>query len=393
MGVDDYHEHSRKEPPVYRVAFGIGCWNFGLRHKGSFAVDLNHYVALLKAELEKVPSLDALEIVTLDDEDVEFDEGDLRESDAGPALFADESLLEVTFDLYIPFRIQKEVAGPGFLPSETNAENFRVHIRYPYYGPVSFVSLINDGECSSPSTAIRIVRKYIDFQLKSLSDDVVFEFVGPSPFHADLRVEGYATPNQTTDIFECEQSRRPGYADITFRCCTKNFETEGEACEALFDGLEDELGLFYGIHRDDFSRRRDWGKIEQLTSNLSEGFKTTGWHKSLWAAGATGRDLAALHFSLVQFEAAHLLNKHSTERAYRETYDRKRLAFLKDFLESAIKDRPVFPMRQMAELMEFIEKRRSKSVELLIIMMAALIGGLMGLIGGVLGSLITSMVK
>lgn len=379
------HQGAEAEVPTFRVAFGVGCWDFGLLHDSPFPLDLNQYVALLRKGLEAVSSLNNLEIVPFEDEEIEINEGYLTETDAGPTILSHDLLYHVEFDLYIPFRIQKELIGPH-VQSETRTENFRVHIHYLYHSPVSYVELIKDNDSSQPSTAMRVVREYMKNQLDQSSSNVIFTFVGPTPFHADFLIEGYVTQNQTDNIFDCELLDHPGYADITFRYCTDTIRTIEEACEALFHELDDELSLFYKIHRNDSQKHERWAEIEQITSNLTEHFKKSGWRERLRTARTRGRELAALYVSLAQFEADHILDEHYTNTAYRSLYKSKNSAFMRSFLESALKDRPVFPTKQMTDLMAFIESRRSKTIELLIVLIAAVVGG-------IVGSLITSIAK
>ncbi len=381
----DNHQGAETEVPTSRVAFGVGCWDFGLRHDSSFPLDLNQYIALLRKGLEAVSSLNNLEIVPFDDEEIEIKEEYLTETDAGPAIFLPGLLDHIKFDLYIPFRIQKELTK-SYVQPETRTENFRVHIHYPYYSPVSYVELIKDNASSHPSTAMKVVREYMKSQLDQSPSNVIFTFVGPTPFHADFQIEGYITQNQTDNVFDCELLDSPGYADITFRYCIDDIRTIEDACEALFNELDHELSLFYEIHRNDSQKYERWAEIEQITSNLTEHFKNSGWRERPRTARTRGRELAVLYVSLAQFEADHILDEHYINTAYRSIYGSNSSALMKSFLESALRDRPVFPTKQMTDLMAFIESRRSKTIELLIVLIAAVVGG-------IVGSLITSIAK
>ena len=379
------HQGAKAEVPTFRVAFGVGCWDFGLRHDSPFPIDLNQYIALLREGLEAVSSLNNLEIAPRDREEIEINEEHLTETDAGPAILSHGLLYRIKFDLYVPFRIQKGLIG-SHVQSETKTENFRVHVHYPYHSPVSYVELIKDNKSSDPSTAMQVFREYMRDQLDQSSSNVIFTFVGPTPFHADFQIEGYSTRNQTDNIFDHEQLNHPGYADITFRYCTDDIRTIEDACETLFYELDYELSLFYEIHRNDSQKYERWAEIEQVTSNLTEHFKKSGWRERLCTARTRGRELAALYVSLAQFEADHILDEHYTNTAYRNIYKSKSSAFMKSFLEAALRDRPVFPTKQTTDLMAFIEGRRSKTVELLIVLIAAVVGG-------IAGSLITSIAK
>jgi len=70
----------------------------------------------------------------------------------------------------------------------------------------------------------------------------------------------------------------------------------------------------------------------------------------------------------------------------RETYSTDEPTYLESFVKRAMQDRQVFPTQQVNQLATFLEKRRSKAVELFIILSASLIGG-------VAGSLLTLLAK
>ena len=371
-------QEEETELPVYRVPFGIGSLNFGLRNDGSVTLSGIDYCDLLRAELETIPTLNNLEIDHFNDEEIEFGERDLIETRSGTAIFPDgNSILGIKFDLYIPLRTQEEIVGRYFTP-RIKTEHFRIHIRYPYHGPVTFVELINNEESSDPSTAVRIVREYIEDQLRRLPGNVIFVFVGPSPFHADLYIEGHKTPNLTNNTFECKQLDEIGYADITFRCCVDDIPTESDACEALFEKLERDLGLFYQIHRDDVEKSQQWSDIELISSSLVEHLNARSLRGRLRTLCRRGRDLKALHVSLTEFESDHILHEHYINRQYRKLSESNSDGFPNSFLESALGDRPIYPVRQMTELMSFCEKRRSEAVEWLIVIIAGLVGGIAG---------------
>ena len=377
----DNCENIEADIPAFRVPFGVGYWDFGLRYDGPvpFTLDLEQYITRLRAGLEADPSLNNLEIVPWPLEKTIFTQSNLRETDTGPAIFPGRSisLHRIKFDLHIPRRYHRELTEP--FPTELETENIRFHVHYPFYGPVCFVELIDTDTSSDPSKAIVVARRYMQRWLNKPSNEVVFTTIGPSPFHADFYIEGHKTPNNTDRAFEYEILKTRGYADVTFRCCTEQYKTAMEARSALFYALEDELDLFYEIQRRDSESYRQWDDVQQLASNVIEQFKITGWaqlHHTL----TRGRKLAALRVSLVEFEQGNLLKEHALNTACRRVYGDGRITFLKSFIDDKLKDRRMFLTKQLIDLVEFIERRRSKSLEFLIVLIAALIGGIAGTI-------------
>ena len=154
-------------------------------------------------------------------------------------------LSEIKFDLQVPFPRQDELASPG-TSTKTLTEKFRVHVRYPYHRPVSFVELV-DEECrGSGASAIRPVREYLASQLSASESTVVFDFIGPSPFHADMTIQLRNRAGANAPTFECEKTESRAYAKLNFWWMDDSVEAD-DVCKRLFDELEDELDVFYLI--------------------------------------------------------------------------------------------------------------------------------------------------
>lgn len=111
---------------AYRVDFGVGCWDFGLRHDGPvpFSLDLEQFIARLRTGLEADSSLNNLDILPFKLESkIALNEWNLRETDEGLAIFPSHSLSlrRLKFDLHIPRRYHNELTEP-FL-TDFKAEN------------------------------------------------------------------------------------------------------------------------------------------------------------------------------------------------------------------------------------------------------------------------------
>jgi hypothetical protein len=130
----------------------------------------------------------------------------------------------ISFDLFIPFRLQEEVF---YGESVENCERFSVRIFYGYEFPVTVVSPRDDRFKPSEngfSRSIPIIREFIDSKSKS-SGSFKFTCMGPSPFHAEflvnksspdgepIRVEKslgydkiYITPRNNSDVSNIKES-------------------------------------------------------------------------------------------------------------------------------------------------------------------------------------------
>ena len=365
----DNWENVETDIPAFRVDFGVGSWDFGLRHDGPvpFKLELEEYIARLKTGLEADPSLNNLKITPwpLEKQTI-FTQWNLRETDTGPAIFPDRSLLihRIKFDLHIPRRYHKELTEP--FPTRFKTENVRVHVHYHLYGAVCFVELIDADTSPDPFTAVVVGRRYLERWLNKASNEVVFDIVGPSPLHAEFLIEGYKTPNATDHAFECNIDYQ-GNKKVTFRCCTDQYQTATEACSALFYALGDELDLFYQAMRQETKSLKQWSALQLLSSSVIEGFE--GFKINKWAqihhTLTRGSKLTALRVSLVKFEQGNLEREHALNTAYRRVYRGGRITFLKSLIDDKLKDRDMFVTKQQVDLVEFMERRHSKSLEFL----------------------------
>ena len=110
-------------------AFGVGCFNFRLKREVPFRVNVGQYADELERALSKLNSLSDLEITYDTSEDdvmlnVEEEIPHLKDGAVFPFL----PFGEVSFTLYIPTRIQQEVAGC----INAKTERFRVSVRDRY---------------------------------------------------------------------------------------------------------------------------------------------------------------------------------------------------------------------------------------------------------------------
>lgn len=260
--------------------------------------------------------------------------------------------------------------------SQTKTERFRVHIHYPYHGPVAYVQLI--GTLSdSPSTAIQVVREYLKDAVDDLSEDLVFSCIGPSPFHADFQLVGCKSRNASGDAFVvCTKTGR-GYADITFQYCSSEIDPN-QAPKRLFDELDVELGFFYDIKDADRHRILRWREIREKMSSLTEHFGTTGFLANFRSIGSISRLITELYESVTQVEINEIFNDSFIKETYQYIYGRDESTYLEDFIKSEIDNRPIFPTKQVTNLLSLFESRRSKSVELLVFLAAAVCGGAVG---------------
>lgn len=356
-----------------QASFGVGCWDFGVQCQRPSKFQVNEYVARLTKGLEAVSSLNNLKIETELDDDATIGPENAKDTNGRPAVFSHGIVWNLEFDLYIPFRIQNEL-GASDAQSQTKTERFRVHVRHAYHDAVAFVELVGAKAPPAPSTAMAVLRNYLKKESQKSTCDLAFEFVGPTPFHANFYVEAFTVPNERGKNFGIKRQDSPGYSDITFSYCKSSFPTVQAALGELFDELREELGLFYRICRDNSESYKRWAHIERLMEHLTSRPAQLSWLQHIRRA----RDLEEMSIAIAEFEADQISEEHGTRKAFRGVYRGAASAFLKGYVEAELEERPEFPTKPITELLAFIERRRSKALELLVVLGAAVVGGVTG---------------
>jgi hypothetical protein len=188
------------------ISFGVGCFHFWPTAIPPFTLTIDEYADQLRETLESIPTISNIEIdADSATPDVPVTEKLLTLSD-GEDFLPHPAFLDISFDVYIPYRIQEEITDE-ITTDRTLTENFRVHIRYDYEAPLVFVELLNPSKLPDPSQAVQVVREYLNRQVNCSLRKVRFDALGPSPFHADF----YIRPHEGEDLigFEILQNRTP----------------------------------------------------------------------------------------------------------------------------------------------------------------------------------------
>ena len=126
------------------AAFGVGCFNFGVKKSPPFTITGSEYISELRAALEGISNISEIEI-NADEEllgnSVSVEEP-LTPIGEGSQFFPSTDFApEIRFDLYIPRRIQNELAPLKPSP-EIGTEKFKISISPYYYMPVTFIEAI-----------------------------------------------------------------------------------------------------------------------------------------------------------------------------------------------------------------------------------------------------------
>jgi hypothetical protein len=365
------------------VSFGVGCFHFGVKRSPPFTLRNSEYLKELRNRLEGIPNIDHIIIDSYDDfEDspIELDEP-LTSIDESYEFFPPPaSGLDIGFEIYIPHRIQNQLAPLG-RKLFTCTERFRVYIRNPYFFPITFVEAIEPSGGCQPSDGVVVAREFLKKHFEeSEPDGVGFDCLGPSPFHADFFLRAGMASEQGYDNngFRCDPVYQRGYDRMDFFFDHSLYEDIDEARENLFYELEEEIGVFYRMIHLNVMRMRQWKHLQDLVDNLVSTYRAKGlrflWnrafrvHKQIWESV----------IAVAEFENHELWGDYDTQKSYHALTQTRREPYIDTHLKANMKNRPVYKCDQIQGLIQLLEARRSKAVEQAIVILSAILGGAVG---------------
>lgn len=354
-------------------AFGVGCFHFGYRKTPPFELSTKQYIEEIRTTLSALPSVSQIEITY----DQAFAET-ARVEEEPPILsdgefFPNVMFLEIKFTVFIPKRVQEEL-----FPNESGAmraatEKFSVSIRYGFHGPVTYIECIDAEENCSPSDAVRLMREYLERELSKLSTSVRFEFLGPSPFHANFYVR--PATGDVPDIV-MEEIKQRGYNDFVFRC-SMGADLD-EVLDFLYYELSHELDLFYEIQRRSVRLMNQgegvvdtWLQLQLSVSDNHNFFNIPTRFRIHQSAQKLISDSYAL-------QAQVAVDQKETEHNIASVYDMGTDTYLESFIRSRLERLPSYPVESILRWAEHISNSSFKQAEIAAIILAAIGGGIVG---------------
>lgn len=362
--------------------FGVGCLIFGLRDGGPRKMLGSDYLEQLKSFLESNSNIDSINLRAGDEfieHEFEFDETPPSIREGSHYFPAPASDLIIQFEVIIPKRIQEELGVPRREKIRCG-ERFRVTTNYSFYSPYTVVRPLEPGTRCAPSSTVVVVRKFLEAQLSEIESSFIqFDWLGPSPFHADFEVipveEG---ADELDDVLVAEVIQRRGYDLVQFRYDAKYFEDSAEATlDAVYE-LEDEIGLFYRSVRARHREMIGWMEVSEAFNDLVDMHDDRGLRSTVRRFRRSSRRIQDVIFGLTQFERIRLNNQAAFDRAYRDIRRGRVSLYLDERLSREVSDRREYPVAQVRELVSLIEGRRAKAFDNLVILFAAVIGGAIG---------------
>src|SRR5260370_36744481 len=128
----------------------------------------------------------------------------------------------ISFNIIVPLRFQEKYTMGG--RTADGVETFHVKVVYEGSMPVTYIHYtLKGGEDEarnySPSTAVVVVRKFLEEKLDG-HPTVLFQMLGPSPFHADIFIDRI-TPT-TTEVAKDLTRHGDAHRTLYFRSVEKS---------------------------------------------------------------------------------------------------------------------------------------------------------------------------
>ena len=356
------------------IPFGVGCFYFVPTEPAPATGQNARYGDLLRGALEAIPNANNIVIEGGEDPDPLLLplEGRWSSLDA-PVFSAYPSYLNIEFDLYIPVRIQEQILQP-LRRGSVGSEHFHVNLVY-YDMPLVMITATEPGGWKEGATYIVLVREYLEREL----DEAVIGLscLGPSPFHSDFFLELVQQQDRPLVV----RREKPALGYFQHWCSyekTKHDDDVRQILREVLHELSPELAAFYEACRSRLLRMRAWETIEEpvRTSLLGDGGRR--WRDAVADRLRQSRSIRLVTDRLIRFEMDRLFERQVLDESFDRTYSVPGRAYLRDEVEKAVKDSGEYPIDEVYRLIEFLEGRRSKQVELLVLFIAALVGGIVG---------------
>jgi hypothetical protein len=374
------------------VTIGLGCFHFGLAQGFGGEFTWEYYCEEVEKALESISNLTELSI-----EHVIKPEEVLRYEHKDPASRIDEIVgahppigtLRISFQLYLPYRVQKQFFPIKSLQEgcPTFTENFIVLIKPTYLGiPLAFIELLEPSRTPDPSSAVVVIREFLKAQLPDMADRTIrFESLGPSPFHADiffsLDASVFSEEQAANLKVECELTR--DYDLIRIFANPQVYETTLSAKEAFIDLAKHELALYYWIIQNRNLFYKKWQSLENSVQHITNSFSKKGLKGAVEKLVFTPRYISKAVEEISQFEIDRISIENTRDSLYKGVYQStKDVPIFRKQVDQEINNLKTYPVKQMSDLVQFIESRSVKNLEILTNI-------LVGLLGGVTGAIIT----
>lgn len=370
----------------HTTPFGVGSFHFSWKPAPSQPANMKSYVAVLTKALNSIPTISNVAIRDTDEEeeDAAFAwavGSELPNWDEGEGHYPAPDFFHLAFDIFIPKRLQDELGRPYL---ETGTETFRVHVTYGFESPVTFIVPQAPKQGHDPSTAVMLVREYLRHEFATPREGISFQCLGPSPVHADFVLQDDGKGLSPEHPFVGGVEETDAYDRVNIAYDATIHASLDDALDELFFELTSQLSLIYAVAAAECRAMIRWERLMvEVDSIVRPGPRS--YPKRVKDAVLRGRALSRLHQTLAEFESNALEDSQYIERSRRQLYRAEPAVSLRSLVDAEVDDRWEYPIAQVEKLVGHIEAKHSHQVELLVVIVASVIGG-------AVGSLITLLV-
>ncbi|MDQ0496790.1 hypothetical protein [Paenibacillus brasilensis] len=346
------------------IAFGVGCFHFGL--KAGTNTTIGEYFNEIQKTLESISNISEIDIEFYE-EDYDLSESIFISSDNrgisdGGSLEPYLEDLKISFDIFIPKRIQEELKQ---IYDFFETERFRISINYTYYFPVVTVQLLDPlSNNVLPSSAVVLVREFLRKELSKIKSFIDFQVLGPSPFHADFFIK---ENDQIEKPFTISIVETKGYDQVVISC--KDYINVEEGLKKILFETLDEFGFFYELNHSDSVANRKWMVIEENLDTLVEIKKDGKQFKNFFR---TNKILNELFINIGYFEKDQIIYKSYIQKSKRN------ITHFILYVDREIDERVNYPTKQVTELIKLYENQKLNVYVMSATVIAAVSGGLLG---------------
>jgi hypothetical protein len=374
-------------PQPSDTAFGAGCFVLSPRAKAPFQLTGGDYLRQVSETLTLAQGIADVEVSAapyFDKESYSFDTP-ITPLDAGPTDFPPSDCdLWISFRVHILARIQTQIlrdTSQGWQTDETLPEDFIVTMTTGFDSPVAFVEPTDLPTGYDPSRAVIVVREYLKRELgDNPTAPLRFECLGPSPFHAQFRLQAFRqrTPTAVRPADWSWQSTYAGYEDITITYNPAVLPTLADAQGSVYMSLREQLSIGYYAIQVRLELEHIWDDLERKVNSLADMHRRGGVKAYFGRTFRVPQELLNATLALTDYELKELTALRSVQSVYQSHYDHETHPCVAKQVQEYVNQVKPLPVDQFKRLIELFDRYRAERFAGLNVLISAILGGLVG---------------
>ncbi|WP_353084107.1 hypothetical protein [Stenotrophomonas sp.] len=353
-------------------SFGVACFSFGYVREVPYSFSPSDYREAVESALSSMPSVTGISVVVDDFSGSSVvTEAPIPMQDGYGLPYPSDT--SISFSVYIPHRVQEELGRTINHQSRMSCENFRVEIIDGYEGPVAFVECVGGGRENDPAMSVFLVREYLRKHLADHKGAAVFDYMGPSPFHGHFHLDhGVGAVDAE---FKLTVKSSKGYGSYIF-------EVGGSSVgyvelSRLYSVISSELALYYWLIRRRTSLLEVSSKYESAWALARTSVDSAGI-SSLWGTAARHRSIRALISDGYALQAELAVGLSEMKHAVNEEYGSGVQSYFERNLRKVVEQFPQVSVDPILRWAEHVESASYKKLEIIAVLVASIVGGLVG---------------